>query len=311
VRAALILEHTGTARTLAKTAVAWGSGHTLHALGGVAEGLGLVGTKTWAHTRGGANPLVVLWDEQTGQLRAVIEAFALGQLRTASVSAVAIATLAVADASVLAIVGSGKQAVAQVAAAVGQRPITDVRVFSPTPAHREACAEQLRAILAGRDVVACDSVAGAVAGADIVTTVTRATEPFLEPAMLVQHALVNALGAITPERAEVTVELVAGSSLIVSDSPSAAAELSSELRGVPAVVALSEIVAAPLRTAGDGRAGHRLFKAMGLGLADVAVAAEVWRRCRERQRGTVIPPRSAAAPLLFTAHPPPTSRARG
>ncbi len=46
----------------------------------------IVGTKTWAHTAGGATPLVTLWNSETGQLEAIIEAFALGQMRTGGIS---------------------------------------------------------------------------------------------------------------------------------------------------------------------------------------------------------------------------------
>jgi len=55
---------------------------------------GVVGTKTWAHTEGGANPLLILFDAANGQLMAVIEAFALGQLRTAAISGLATRWLA-------------------------------------------------------------------------------------------------------------------------------------------------------------------------------------------------------------------------
>ena len=69
---------------MAKTALAWGGGHTLHALGGLDHATGLVAAKTWAHTAGGAEPVLAVWDAETGRLVAMIEAFALGQLRTAA-----------------------------------------------------------------------------------------------------------------------------------------------------------------------------------------------------------------------------------
>ncbi len=298
VRDALLQEHSAQACTLPKTAVGWGGGHTLHALGGVAEGLGVVGAKTWAHTAGGASPLVVLWDDRTGDLLAVIEAFALGQLRTASISAVAIAELSDPLSSTLAIIGTGKQALAQVAAAACARQIAQVRVFSPTVAHRTEFGARLRGLIDGCEIVVCDDVAGAVAGADIVTTATRSRRPFLEPQMLAADTLVVALGAITPERGEVAERVAADAAIVVSDSPAAAAELSSELRAAPTVVALSAVVA------GGSAAptiGHRLFKAMGLGLADVAVATEVLRRCAAAGRGAPLPSRTRATPRLFSA----------
>src|SRR5207302_875353 len=81
------------------TRVVWGEGHSLHALGGEAASAGFVGTKTWAHTAGGATPLLILWDSGSGRLKAVIEAFVLGQLRTGAVSGVATRWLARSDAA--------------------------------------------------------------------------------------------------------------------------------------------------------------------------------------------------------------------
>ena len=87
---------------------------------------------------------------------------------------------------------------------------------------------------------------------------------------------------------------------MVSDSPQVAAELSSELLGATSVVALSAVVAggsAGVPPCPTG--GRRLFKAMGLGLADVAVAAEVLRRSIAAGRGRPIPTRTKATPRLF------------
>ena len=130
VSAYLALEAAGEAITMEKTHVAWDGGHTLHALGGVAPGA-LAGAKTWAHTGGGATPLLLLWDAGDGRLRAVIEAFALGQLRTASMSGVATRWSARPDATTMAIIGTGKQALAQVAAVAAVRPIRDLARLQP------------------------------------------------------------------------------------------------------------------------------------------------------------------------------------
>src|SRR3954452_329796 len=130
VEAGLRLEAAGQGRTMEKTHVAWGGGHTLHALGAALPGRGLAGTKTWAHTGGGATPLLIVWDAESIRLRAVIEAFVLGQLRTAAVSAVATRWMAATGADDMAIVGSGKQALPQVAAVAAVMPIRRFRVFS-------------------------------------------------------------------------------------------------------------------------------------------------------------------------------------
>lgn len=301
VRAALVAEHDGQAATMAKTALAWGGGHTLHALGGVDHATGLVATKTWAHTAGGAEPVLAVWDAESGRLLAMIEAFALGQLRTASVSAVAIDAMATTGARTLAIVGTGKQAFPQVAAALDRRPIDEVRVFSPTAEHRDAFAERLRArVTADVDVVACGDVGTATSGADVVITATRARQPVLHRGDVGPSTLVVAVGAITPERAELDRSIAASANLVASDSPGTACELSHELDDAIAVEPLSAIVAGAITVPADG---HRVFKAMGLGLADLAVAGEVLRRCRADGRGTPIAERHRAEPRWFRGGP--------
>jgi len=293
VRDALVAEHAGQAATMAKTALAWEGGHTLHAVGGVDHAGGLVGTKTWAHTAGGAEPVVAVWDVTSGRLVAMIEAFALGQLRTAAVSAVAIDALAPPDATVLAMVGTGKQALGQVAAAVERRPIGEVRVFSPTAAHRDEFAQRLGVHL---PAVACADVGAATAGADIVVTATRARRPILDVGMLGSRTLVVAVGAITPERGEIDEAVAATATLVASDSPTTARQLSHELDAASTVVALSAVVAGAVEVPASG---HWVFKAMGLGLADVAVAGAVLRRCRAAGRGIPVADRRRAAPRLF------------
>ena len=110
LEAGLALEAAGSARNMAKTHQIWGGHHTLHAIGAVVEGAHIVGTKTWAHTAGGATPLVTLWNSESGNLEAIIEAFALGQMRTGGISGVATARMAAWDADDFAIIGTGKQA---------------------------------------------------------------------------------------------------------------------------------------------------------------------------------------------------------
>src|SRR6266542_3356261 len=78
----LLAEARGDAQNMVKTHATWDKGSTLHAIGAVFAKDGFAGTKTWAHTEGGATPLLILFDSDNGSLKAVIEAFALGQMRT-------------------------------------------------------------------------------------------------------------------------------------------------------------------------------------------------------------------------------------
>src|SRR5947208_13842627 len=132
-------EARGEATAMLKTHAEWAGG-TLHAIGAVFPKAGFAGTKTWAHTPGGASPLLILFDAENGAVRGIIEAFNLGKLRTAAASGVATRRLAREDADDLAIIGTGKQALPQVQAVCAVRPVRRIRVFSPNEEHRAAFA---------------------------------------------------------------------------------------------------------------------------------------------------------------------------
>lgn len=295
-------EARGEASNMTKTHVAWG-GATLHAIGAAFPAEGLAGTKTWAHTEGGAVPLLVLYDAKDGTLRAVIEAFALGQLRTGAASGVATRLLAAPGADELAIVGAGKQALPQVAAVAAVRPLRRVRIFSRDAGRCAAFARRVQDEL-GLEAVCADSVAEAVRDAKVVTTATRAKEPFLTGAMLARGAHVNAIGAIVPSGAELQGDVLERCGAIVVDTLQQAQKLSRELidhvdsgRGSwEGVHTLASLLAAGLPR--PETADLTLFKSLGMGISDLALGIELVKRADARGLGRRLPHPERAAPRL-------------
>ncbi len=288
LRAGFAQEGDALAAELEKTMLGYGDHATLHALGAAFTGFGLAGVKVWTHTPGGADPVLCIFDTRTGSLVACIEAFALGQLRTSGTAALATDLLAPPDASVLAIVGTGKQALPQVAAVAQVRSLSEVRAFSRTPERRESFATTVADAL-GLHCRATSSVEEAVDGADIVTLVTRATEPVLLDPMVVPGMHVNAVGAIDLERREFEPVILSRCAAVVTDSVPQAKRLSSEFRELygpgegeagtgawQAVRSLGAVVASvPLTRDPDD---ITLFKGMGSGIEDVALGAAVLQR---------------------------------
>jgi ornithine cyclodeaminase len=281
----LIAEAEGDAANMLKTHASWG-GSTLHAIGAVFPKAGIVGTKTWAHTPRGASPLLILFDAENGALRAIIEAFSLGQMRTAAASGVATRWLAREDADDFAIIGTGKQAWTQVAAVAAVRSLRRIRVYSLTEEHRTDFARRLMKEFPV-EVVVGDSVEQTVKEASIVTTVTRAKGAFLRADMIARGTHINAVGAILPGRAEIAPDVVARCTRIVSDSPEQAKKLSTDLidffqsdpQGWNRVQSLAELVATNRRRARDD--DLTLLKSLGTGVLDLSVGIEVYRAlCR-------------------------------
>jgi ornithine cyclodeaminase len=294
--------HGGDALNMSKTQVTWGNGHTLHALGAAIPGQGIIGAKVWAHTEGGATPLLALWHEESGQLAAIVEAFAMGQMRTAAVTGLATRHMASPQADTLAIIGSGKQALPQVAAIAAVRPLREVRVYSPTAAHRATFVADLRTQLPFT-IRECESAAEAARDASIVTLATRARSAFFHADMAAAGAHINAMGAIGPEREEFSQGLFARAGWLATDDPSAAMGLSREfstwfggLGHTEGPQPLSAVVARGLsRPPGCDLS---IFKAMGMGLSDVALGQLILTRALARGAGMPIPQPQKANPRL-------------
>jgi len=283
IRGAYLRAAAGEVMAMPKTYASWDGG-TMHAIGAVATSTGLAVSKTWTHTGGGATPLLVAWDLTSGRLLAVIQAFALGQLRTSAISGTATSVLAGQRCETLAVIGTGKQAEAQIAAVAAVRDVENVVVYSPTPEHRRTFATAVaeRSRIATR---AADSVAEAVDQADVIITVTRAAEPFLATSMLAKRVHINAVGGITPERAELQPAVVASARRIVADDVAAARQLSPRelsAANAPHVLPLGTVLAADERLDGEG---ITIFKALGSGISDLAVAELVIEQANSTEIG--------------------------
>lgn len=303
LRVGLREEAGGRASNMVKTHASWADGSTLHAIGAVFDGWGIVGTKTWAHTAGGAMPLLILLNADTGAIVAIIEAFALGQMRTGGISGLGTDVMARPDAHRLAMIGAGKQSLTQVAAVAAVRSLDRIAVWSPTAAKREALAASVEAAL-GIEARAATTLEDALDGADIVTLATRARTPFLMSDAVPRGVHINAVGAITPERAEFDGALLARATILSADSVPQVRRLSREFieafGDVEAdwrrLVPLSNLVAGGASRPAD--ADLTLFKAMGMGISDLSLGIEILKRARSAKLGRPIPAIVRRAPRL-------------
>jgi alanine dehydrogenase len=227
LESALREEAAGRAQNMTKTLMQFDGHSNLHAIGGKVGDV--VGTKTWAHTGGGTSPLVTMWSATDGQPVAIIEAFALGNMRTGGISGLAADWMAAPNVKVMGIAGAGKQSLSQVGAMLAVRPIERVQVFSPRPESRAEFAANVRAEFEV-EAIECTSPEAACQGAGIVTLVTRAAKPFVTASMLERGAHLNAVGAIARDREEFAQDVFARTSLMAVDMVASVQQLSSEFR---------------------------------------------------------------------------------
>ncbi len=214
VRDAMIAFSAGRTRQLLRSVIPLGQGRMFGVMPGALGGQDPFGAKLVSvvpdnAVRGGRSHqgLVVLFDAVTGLPEWLVDAGEITVIRTAAASAVATDALARPDSSVLAILGSGEQARSHAEALSLVRPFTEIRLWGRRREVAESLAQTLSETLDVRISVA-KSVEAAVAGADVVCTVSGAREPILMGRWLTPGAHVNLVGSSVAGPAEVDHDLV-------------------------------------------------------------------------------------------------------
>jgi alanine dehydrogenase len=256
---------------------------------------GYIGMKLYTVVRGVARFVVPLFRATTGEMAALIEADALGQIRTGAASGVATKYLANVNARTACIIGTGYQARTQLEAVAAVRRLERVKAYGRN-AERKAkfCREMTELI--GVPVEPADSNADAIRGAEIVITATSATNVVLEGRMVEPGMHVNAMGANWPQKRELDAAAVDRSGVIAVDSIEQAKMEAGDLIQAfgddpsrwDAVRELSAIVAGKI----PGRSSPdqvTLFKSNGIATWDLAAAVKVFELAIAQDKGQSIP----------------------
>ena len=247
--------------------------------------LGYAGAKVYAAFGEGSRFALLLFRSDQPELTAVVDADMLGRLRTGAASAVAAKHLAREGARSLGVIGCGRQADAQVMCIRSALPQLErvVAYCRTRPSLEEFCARiGAEAGTSHRDAAA----------QDVVVTVTTSPDPVLRGEWLRPGALVCAVGANDGRRRELDNVVLERASFVCCDSIEDAKLESADLIEPVAtgtldwleVYELQDVVGGELR----GRAADDdivVFKSNGLAAWDVAAAAAVVERARERRAG--------------------------
>jgi ornithine cyclodeaminase len=161
--------------------------------------------------------VVVVHDAEQGRVRGIAVGNELGLRRVGAIGGVAADVLARPDSRSLGLIGTGRQAWAQLWAMSAIRELRSVRVFSRDPVRRAAFAARASDEL-GLDAVPSGSAAEAVRGADIVVLATNSPSPVVDPAWIGPGTFVTTLGPKQIGRAEFAPDLAAAVDVAVTDS---------------------------------------------------------------------------------------------
>jgi ornithine cyclodeaminase/alanine dehydrogenase-like protein (mu-crystallin family) len=218
------------------------------------------GTKVPTHLA-----MIMLFEPATGQPLAFLDGRLITEMRTAAVSAAVTKYLAPENSEVLALLGSGVQALAHLQALRHACQFKEVRVWSRTP-------ERARRFATQHGAKAMD-LEPAVRGADVIVTATNALEPFLKGEWLKPGAHVNAVGSPRPTWRE--LDDAAMHNTLIVDSREAVLKESGDviLSKAPIFAEAGELFAGSKR---PDRSATTVFKSVGIAVEDIAAARLVY-----------------------------------
>jgi ornithine cyclodeaminase len=219
--------------------------------------------------------LILLFDPASGAPICVVDAISITAIRTAAASAVATDALARPDASHLAILGYGEQATTHIRAIQQVRALDSITVWGRSPERAQAFALRMQPEL-NLPITPADTPAHAVAQADIICTLTSATDPILHSADVRPGTHLNVVGS---GPAEVDNDLVLHSRFFVDSRESVLAQGGEFLRAKAAGLITDDHILAEIGQVLAGDAQGRLspnditvYKSLGHIVQDLAPA---------------------------------------
>lgn len=251
-----------------------------HSTEGVIELMPIADAKTYAfkyvnghptNTRIGLPTVMafgVLADVATGVPDLLCELTLTTALRTAAMSAVAARALARPNSSSMALIGNGAQSEFQALAFQQLLGIREIRLFDTDRAATAKLMHNLQPT--GLRLLPCASIAEAVRGVDIVTTVTadKTNATILTPELIEPGMHINGVGGDCPGKTELHPDVLRGAAVFVQYEPQTRIE--GDLQHLPAEFAVTELWRV-LRHEAPGRshdAQVTLFDSVGFALED-------------------------------------------
>ncbi|XUU60516.1 ornithine cyclodeaminase family protein [Erythrobacter sp. HA6-11] len=238
--------------------------------------------------------MVMLFDSVKGVPLAMVEGSSLTSIRTSAASALATDLLARDNATRLAVIGNGEQAMRHIKAMQAVRSIEHVTVWGRNAERAEAFAADA-SDLCNVEVVTSATPAEAVANADIICTTTSARDPVLMGADLKPGQHINLVGSAIPTTSEVDHEAVKRSRFYVDYHPAAMAAAGELLKAIEAGVVTQEHIVAEIGEVAAGDAPARgspdeitCYKSLGVAAQDLAAGNAVYLAAEAENTGTVV-----------------------
>jgi ornithine cyclodeaminase len=256
----------------------------MSSMGALLPAAGIAGYKVYTTINGKFHFVTVLFSTEDGRPLAAIESDTMTGLRTAAATAVAADHLARQDVATLAVIGTGVQAHSHVPALLAVRKFKEILIAGRSGQQQFAEQVTQQTGIPARAV----SIDEAAQAGDVVVTVTRSATPLFSGDWLQAGAFVAAVGASKGNLRELDDRAIArANALVVEWKPQAQQEAGDLLLCEPGTFAWEQVW--ELGQIVDGSSTYRrqpddlvIYKAIGVGLEDIALSGLVYRRACER-----------------------------
>lgn len=284
----------------------------MRVLPAVFDGLGVFGHKVISFNKGvGVRYVVSIFDIETGNLTAIVDAEAITGVRTGATAAIAADRLCAPTVEVGAIIGTGSVARTQIPSLQLIRPVEELRVFSRDPKNRRSFIEEMQPMVDAR-MRSVDSVEEAVDGAGLVTLATKSPTPMFGTRHLSPGMHVNSVGSARPVLSEIEPDTFGRFDRVVCDSVELVFQEAGD--GIAAVEQgydiskaqdLADLMDAEITRGADETT---LFKSTGTGLQDLALAMAVIAAAEADNAGYLVSDLLALKSFDRPVRQPPKSR---
>lgn len=220
---------------------------------------------------------IVFADENTGEVKAVMEGNYLTAMRTGAVGGIAANYLSREDSKVAGIIGCGIQARTQLEALSLVRELREVRIYD----QREDAMDAFMKDMSSLGIKIVKSGLKELHDADIIIAATASKEAVVHAKDLKAGTHVTSIGAHTPDARELEEGIVESAKVVIDSKDCMKSgdlkDYEGELSEIQEVIGGESIRKGPTDIT--------LFKSVGTALQDVAIASLVYRKAIEKGKG--------------------------
>jgi ornithine cyclodeaminase len=242
---------------------------------------------------------MVLVDAETGVVNSLIDGTYLTRLRTGAISGLATDILSRKDSKILALFGTGGQAVTQLEAVLTVRKIEEVRVFDIFQDRAKEFAKKMSEKFSKKfnvRIIAAESSDKAIENADIITTVTTSKKPVFNANKVKKNVHINGVGSYTPDMQEIPEDILVKANKIYVDTRDGAINESGDLiTPIKKGLIKKEKINGELGEVINGQIKGRenddemtFFKTTGSAVLDLVAAQKIYEMAKTKGVGQIV-----------------------